>query len=164
MNDTDSHAEARDLRPFLEEQFATIRAHLLRHDQRFDAVDRRLDGVDRRLDGVDQRLAGVEAQLDRIQGALEGQALKLLALEAQIEAVRDDLKADMRELRGMLEGFTGKYEALHQEYLATRAGLRRVETTQDSQRQELERRLALLEGNVASLKARVEALEERRGR
>ena len=48
-------------------QLQEIRAHLTRHDQRFEAIDRRFEAIDRRFESIDQRFDAMDRRFDAME-------------------------------------------------------------------------------------------------
>ncbi len=99
--------------------------------RKFEAIDRRFEAIDRRFDQVDAKLAEHD---DRF-----------------------------REVFGHFDHLYQRLERLEQEYQAILEGLRRIEALlagEKAKREEIERAIEYLKGQVVALQTRIEALEQ----
>ncbi len=109
-------------------------AHLARHDERLDGLGVRLTLFAREVRG-------------------------------ELETLRERMEAGFDRVTSQMDGLAANYERLRQEYLVMSAQLARIELSlRDHGVREggIERRLDLLTGEVATLRTRVDALEQQR--
>ena len=102
-------------------------------NERLDRVEGRFEQLDVRLDRMEVRLDGVEVRLDGVGDRLDGVGDRLDRFEAAVAAEFKAVRADMSEMKAMIRLSFGQ----------------------------LDSRLTSLEGDVQSLRSRLDRLEGR---
>jgi chromosome segregation ATPase len=183
-------SEIQDLRQLITEQFSAVHAHLARTDERVASLDAHLIRTDERVASLDahlirtdervasldahlirtdERVASLDAHLIRTDERVDGLGVRLALfareVRSEIETLRQRVDAGFDRLTSQMDGLAGSYERLRQEYLMMSEQLGRIELNlrdQGLRHAATERRLDVLAGEVAALRARVDAIEQRR--
>jgi chaperonin cofactor prefoldin len=118
--------------------------------RRFETIDRRFETIDRRFDGIDGQFAVFGGRFD--------------ALDQRFDAFEQRVEDRFQEVFGHFDEVYRRLENLEQEYYAVTQALRRIEALladEVGRREILERGLDELKRQVASLQARIDAVEQR---
>lgn len=151
-----TESDSQDLRQYLTEQFAaigeqfaTVRDHLVRHDEQFVAIGEQFVAIGQRFDRLNLRL-------DLLANEIRG----------DLDSLRREMLVRFSTVSGQIDGLYRHYERLEQEYLVITRQLARIEATQGDEsaaREVLAQRLVELREEVAGLRARMDALQQRLG-
>ena len=98
---------------YLDERFAYLDERFVYLDQRFEAVDRRFDAIDYRFDAMDRRQETTDARLEdtrrhlgilieNLDGKIQLVAEGVINMDQKIDRVRDELKAEIGEVKTLL--------------------------------------------------------------
>lgn len=111
--------------------------------RQFTAIDQRFVGIDQRFVAIDQRFDGLERRFDGLERRF------------------DDFRT---EVLGHFDAIYKRLERLEQEYQAITQALRRIEAMladERGRREILERSVADLKQQVATIQARIQEIEAR---
>ena len=120
------------------------------YQQLVEFLGRRFETIDRRFDAIDGQFAVFGRRFD--------------GLDQRFDAFEQLVEARFQEVFGHFDELYRRLERLEQEYYAVTQALRRIEALladEVGRREILERGLEELKRQVASLQARINAVEER---
>lgn len=133
--------------------------------RQFALIHQQFARVDEQFGRVDEQFANVNARLDRLESTVDRIAVEIGALHRRIDHLEARVDARFDDLATHFDDVHRRIERVEQEHVATSEALRRTDrsTTEEQARRELlERRTVELEREIALLRARVDALEQRR--